>query len=100
MFSRSDDDVGHTDIVQHRLDLLVEKPFKQRYWRMPPAAYGDVRAHLRQPLNAVIMQPSRSSWASNVVLVRKKDKTLRLCVDYRQLNNITKTREIAMPYLG
>ena len=87
IFSRSDD-VGHTDIVQHRIDLIDEKPFKQRYRRIPQAAYDDVRAHLRQLLNAGIMQPSLSPWASNVVLVRKNDKTLRLCVDYRQLNII------------
>jgi hypothetical protein len=49
IFSRSDDDVGHTDIVQHRIDLTNEKPFKQR---IPQAAYDDVRAHLRQLLNA------------------------------------------------
>ena len=97
IFSRSDDDVGHTDIVQHRIDLIDEKPFKQRYRRIPQAAYDDVRAHLRQLLNAGIIQPSRSPWASNVVLVRKKDKTLRLCVDYRQLNNITKKDSYALP---
>jgi hypothetical protein len=88
---------GHTDIVQHRIDLTDEKPFKQRYRRIPQAAYDDVRAHLRQLLNAGIIQPSHSPWASNVVLVRKKDKTLRLCVDYRQLNNITKKDSYALP---
>jgi hypothetical protein len=60
IFSRSDDDVGHTDIVQHRIDLIDEKPFKQHYRRIPQAAYDDVRAHLRQLLNAGIIQPSRS----------------------------------------
>ena len=79
IFSRSDDDVGHTDIVQDRIDLIDEKPFKQRYRHIPQAAYDDVRAHLRQLLNAGIIQPSHSPWASNVVLVRKKDKTLTLC---------------------
>ena len=94
IFSRSDDDVGHTDIVQHRIDLTDEKPFKQR---ISQAAYDDVRAHLRQLLNAGIIQPSCSPWASNVVLVRKKDKTLRLCIDYRQLNNITKKDSYVLP---
>jgi hypothetical protein len=50
------------------------------FWsRLYRYAYDDVRAHLRQLLNAGIMQPSHSPWASNVVLVRKKDKTLTLC---------------------
>jgi hypothetical protein len=97
IFSRSDDDVGHTDIVQHRIDLIDEKPLKQRYRCIPQAAYDDVRAHLCQLLNAGIIQPLRSPWASNVVLVRKKDKSLGLCVDYRQLNNITKKDSYALP---
>jgi hypothetical protein len=58
--SRSDDDIGHTVIVQHRIDLIDEKPFKQRYRRIPQAAYDDVRAHLRQLLNAGIIQPSKN----------------------------------------
>jgi hypothetical protein len=66
------------------IDLIDEKPFKQRYRRIPQAAYDDVRAHLRQLLNAGIIQPSRSLWASNVVLVRKKD-------------NITKKDSYALP---
>ena len=64
---------------------------------MPPAAYDDVGTPLRQLLNAGIILPSRSHWALNVVLVLKKDKTLRLCVDYRQLNNIIKKDSYALP---
>ena len=97
IISISDDDVGHTDIVQHIVDLLDEHPFKQRYRRIQAAAYADVRAHLRQLLNTGIIQPSHSHWASNVVLVRKKDKTFRLCVDYRQPNNFTKKDSYALP---
>ena len=43
-FSRADGDSGHTDNVQHRIDLLDEKPFKQRHRRIPPAAYVDVKS--------------------------------------------------------
>ena len=99
IFSRSDEDVGHTDIVQHIIDLIDEKPLKQRYRHIPQAAFDDVRAHLRQLLNSGMIEPSRSPWASNVVLVRKKDKTLRLCVDYPQLNNITKKDSYALPMI-
>ena len=97
IFSKTDDDVGHTDTVKHRIDLTDDKPFKQRYRRIPPSAYEEVRAHLRQLQTAGIIRPSRSPWASNVVLVRKKDNTLRLCVDYRQLNKITKKDSYALP---
>ena len=97
IFSKTDDDVGHTDIVEHRIDLIDDKPFKQRYRRIPPSAYEEVRAHLRQLLKAGIIRPSHSPFASNVVLVRKKDNSLRLCVDYRQINLKTKRDSYALP---
>lgn len=97
IFSRGDDDVGHTDRVQHRIDLTDERPFKQRYRRIPPAMYDEVKSHLRQLMSNGIIRPSHSPYASNVVLVKKKDGSLRLCVDYRQLNNITKKDSYAIP---
>ena len=97
VFSHSDTDVGHTDIVQHKIDLLDERPFKQRYRRIPPALLNEVRDHLQQLYNAGIIQPSHSPYASNLVIVRKKDNTIRLCIDYRQLNNITRKDAYALP---
>jgi len=97
IFSTADDDVGRTDLVKHRIDLNEEKPFKQQYRRIPTTAYDEVRAHLKQLMNAGIIRPSHSPFASNVVLVRKKDNSLRLCVDYRMLNNNTKKDSYSLP---
>jgi hypothetical protein len=44
-----------------------------------------------------IIMPSHSPWASNVVLVKKKDNSLRMCVDYRMLNNNLKKDSYALP---
>jgi len=46
---------------------------------------------------AGIIEPAASHWASNVVLVRKKDNSLRFCVDYRQLNRVSKEDSLPLP---
>jgi transposase InsO family protein len=100
VFSKSDTDVGFTDAVYHRIELLDERPFKQRYRRIPPAMVNEVKDHLQQLCDAGIIRPSQSSFSSNLVLARKKDGSLRLCVDYRQLNGVTRTDSYALPRIN
>lgn len=57
----------------------------------------EVRKHLADLLNAGIIQKSGSPWASNIVLVRKKNGKLRMCVDYRILNKRTIKDAYALP---
>jgi hypothetical protein len=49
----------------------------------------DVRNHIQQLLTSGIIRRSKSPWASDVVLVRKNNGDLRMCIDYRQLNQMT-----------
>lgn len=67
IFSTAADDVGYTDLVQHRIDLIEDGPFKQQHSRISTSAYDEVRDHLKQLLNAGIMRHSHSPFASNVV---------------------------------
>ena len=48
-----------------------------------------ISTHVDSMLEQGVIEPASSPWASNVVLVRKKDGTFRCCIDYRQLNNVT-----------
>jgi hypothetical protein len=95
--SCSDTDMGHVTAVKHRLELTKDIPFKQRYRRIPPGMFKEVRDHLQQLLEAGVIWKSKSPFSSNVVLVRKKNGDLRMCVDYRQLNSKTKKDAYALP---
>ena len=59
--------------------------------------YQQLREHLQQLLDSGVIRPSHSPWSSNVVLVKKKDGCLRLCVDFRQLNSRTVKDSYALP---
>ncbi len=98
-FSLDDQDLGFTKLVQHRIELTDEIPFRQRHRRIPPSVYQELRSHLQSLLDQNIISKSHSPWCSNVVVARKKDKSLRLCIDYRQLNNRTIKDAYALPRL-
>ena len=89
VFSTSEFDLGHTNLVQHKIDTGTNRPFKQQLRRHPMAYLPVIDEHVDKMLANDICEPSVSPWASNVVLVKKSDGTLRFCVDYRQLNNLT-----------
>lgn len=95
--SSSDTDLGQTEMVQHRIELIDQTPFKQKHRRISPAMYEEVRNHLQQLIVSGVIRRSHSPWAFNIVLCRKKNRKLRMCVDYRQLNQRTVKDAHAVP---
>ena len=89
VFSESDNDLDLTDIVVHHIDTGFAKPIRQQLRRYPPAHVEAISTHVDNMLKQGVIEPASSPWASNIVLVRKKDGTFRCCIDYRQLNNVT-----------
>ena len=85
IFSTGPTDYGRTDLVEHEIKLTDDTPFKEPYRRIPPGLYEEVRQHLKEMIEAGAIQPSKSPISSNVVLVRKKDGSLRFCIDFRKL---------------
>ena len=86
VFAVDDLELGKTDLVKHEIKLDNYVPFKERYRRIPPHQYEEVRKHLNEMLEIGAIWKSNSTWASAVVLVRKKDGSLRFCIDLRKLN--------------
>ena len=76
-------ELGKTSLVQHEIKLSDKTPFKERYRRIPPHQYEEVRKHLQEMLDIGAIHKSTSPWASPVVLVHKRDGSLWFCIDLR-----------------
>jgi len=88
-FSESERDLGLTDITVHQIDTGSARPVRQQLRKFAPAHVEAISQHVDNMLEQGIIESTSSPWASNVVLVRKKDGTYRCCIDYRQLNSVT-----------
>ncbi len=89
VFSQHDDDIGYTDLVEHRIDTVDSLPIKRPDRRVPPQLIKEVKSILQDWLKAGIIRESSSPYASQMVLVRKKTGEIRICIDYRGLNKVT-----------
>lgn len=96
-FSSHAQDFGYTDAVVHQIDTGSAHPIRQRHRPLPPTQYQAVREHIHELVNRGIVRESASPWASPIVVVQKKDKSIRLCVDYRQLNQLTHRDSFPLP---
>ena len=94
-FSKDDMDIGYCDKVEHKIILDDDRPVRLPHRRIPPHQWSEVREYLEKSLKQGIIKRSSSPYASAVVLVRKRDGKLRLCIDYRALN--AKTHRDAYP---
>lgn len=85
-FARDDDDVGCIPSLQLKIRLTDPTPVRRTYVSVPKPLHRDVKQYLEDLLNRGWIKKSRSHYSSPIVCVRKKDGTLRLCCDYRELN--------------
>jgi hypothetical protein len=79
------------DVIQHAIPLIGgAKPFRQKLRHINPKLAGKIQKELQKMVDAGIIAPIRySSWMSNLVVVRKKNGDIRLCVDFRNLNQMS-----------
>ena len=84
-----DEDLGYTNRDFHRIRTTDDIPTSQPHRPIPPRDFQEVRKHIQDLLRKGIVRESCSPYAAPVVVVRKKDGGIRLCVDYRRLNSKT-----------
>ncbi len=97
LLATGDDDLGRTAKVQHKIDTANSPPIRQSVWRMPQLRRQEAKKLLDDMLGRSVIQPSSSPWASPVVLVPKKDGSLRFCIDYRKVNSVTRKDAYPLP---
>ena len=90
---------GRTDLAKFSIKTGEHDPVCGPHWRIPPKWLEEVKKQVDDLLNLGIIVPSVSPWASSVVTVKKKDGGIRICVDYRALNNCTQPDPYMMPLI-
>jgi len=94
-----DHDVGRTPLVEHTIDTGDHRPIRQPLRRQPFQHQAYIDEETDRMLEYGIIEPAASPWASNVVVVKKKDGSLRFCVDYQRLNSITYKDSYPLPLI-
>jgi hypothetical protein len=75
-------------------------PISKRPYRMPPNELAELKIQLQDLLDKGFIRPSASSWGCPALFVKKKDNSLRLCVDYRPLNAVTIKNKYPLPRIN
>ena len=96
-----DGSLGEIHATKHRLPLFEgARPHREMPRRTGPETRRRIAEELQKMLHAGVIEPATSQWASPLVLVGKKDGSLRFCVNYRRLNKKTVTDAYPLPRMA
>ena len=96
-FFSHDGSFGKTSLLSHRIITEDVPPIKSKYRPVNPRLEQDLRQTLDKWLQHDVIEPANSPWSFNLVPVKKKNGKIRWCIDWRQLNDITKKDSFPMP---
>ena len=91
--------IGRMRGVTHDVDVGDHPPIRQNYYRTSPQKLEIIRQEVNSMMGLGVIQASRSEWASPLILVKKPEGAWRPCIDYRQVNQITKGETYPLPRL-
>ena len=97
VFALNDDELGETNVVTHAIDTRNAPPVKSTARRLPYSLRKELEEEMDNLLQSGCIEPSISPYSSPLVLVRKKNGGLRVCVDYRALNKDTVPDRYPLP---
>ena len=87
--------------IEFLIELLPDTaPISKRPYRMPPNDLEEIKKQIKELLEKGYIRPSSSPWGAPVLLVEKKDGTLRMVVDYRSLNDVTIKNKYPLPMIN
>ena len=96
-FALHEYDSGHTSVTKHKIDTGNSSPVHCSPHRIPQARKKEVRKLTQELLEKGVIQPFDSPWSSPIVLAKKKDGSIRFCIDYRKVNAITRKDAYPLP---
>ncbi|KAG1224142.1 hypothetical protein G6F67_009555 [Rhizopus microsporus] len=83
--------------VEHVIHTGDAKPINRPPFKMSPKELDELQKQLKELLDVGFIRPSSSPWGAPVLFVRKKDGSLRMCIDYRAVNAVTKRLNTPLP---
>ena len=97
IFATKFSELRKTNVVCHSINTGDSYPIKQRPYRASPIEQDYIQKEIEIMEKDGIIQKSKSSWSSLIVLVKKKNGKLRFCIDFRKLNSTTKKYNYPLP---
>lgn len=91
--------LGRTNLYVHQIDVESAQPIKQRHYPVSPAVQKLLYEELDRMLSLDLIETSNSPWSSPVVLVKKSNGKMRLCLDSRKINSVTVKDSYPLPHI-
>ena len=99
VFSKGEFDVGCAKGTIHKVETGNQLPLRSRPIRRSRAGDEEVQSEIQKLLDRGLLIHSKSPWSSPMLIVKKKDGSNRVVIDYRRLNNITKKDNYPLPQI-